>query len=189
LGCFFDKTNITLADGSIRPLNTLMTGNEVLVYSSFGQIQKSRVLAIFHHQRSSIRFLDIYTTNNQEPLRLTPSHSILIKKNNDKSSLFYYDFAYNIVIGDLIFSSKLKPVRVINIKEIILYNQTISTPLTFEGNILVNNLIASCYATYTHQFMHILTTPIRYWYQIEIFSRFNYFIVHFIDFYSKIKFE
>ncbi len=128
--------------------------------------------------------MDIYTTNNQEPLRLTPSHSILTKKNNE----FYYDFAYNIAIDDLILSSKLKPVRVINIKEIILYNQTISTPLTFEGNIIVNNLIGSCYATYTHKFMHILTTPIRYWYQIERFSRFNYILIHFIDIYSKIKF-
>jgi len=165
-------------------LNTLKTGEEVLVYSSFGQIQKSRVLTIFHHQRSSVRFLDIYTTNNQEPLRLTPSHSILTKKNNQ----FRYDFAYNIAIGDLILSSKLKPVQVINIKEIILYNQTISTPLTFEGNIIVNNLIGSCYATYSHNLMHILSTPIRYWYQIERFSQFNYILVHFIDIYSKIKF-
>jgi hypothetical protein len=169
-------------------LNTLNTGEEVLVYSSFGQLQKSRILTIFHHQRSSVRFLDIYTRNNREPLRLTPSHSILTKKNNDQQSLFHYDFAYNIVIGDFIFSSKLESVQVVNIKEIILYNQTISTPLTFEGNIIVNNLIGSCYATYTHQFMHMLTTPIRYWYQIETVSRFNYFIVHFIDFYSKINF-
>jgi hypothetical protein len=158
------------------------------VYSSFGQIQKSRVLAVFHHQRSLVRFLDIYTTNNQEPLRLTPSHSILTRKNHAKESLFHYNFAHNIAIGDFILSSNLNPVRVMNIKEIILYNQTISTPLTFEGNIIVNNLIASCYATYTHQLMHILTTPIRYWYQIETFSRFNYLIIHFIDFYSKINF-
>lgn len=188
LGCFFDQTNITLADGSIRPLNRLTTGEEVLVYSSLGQLTKSRILTIFHHQRSSVRFLDIYTTNNLEPLRLTPSHSILTKKTNRQQNFFHYDFAYNIVIGDFIYSSELEPVEVVTIKEIILYNQTISTPLTFEGNIIVNNLIGSCYATYTHKFMHLLTTPIRYWYQIEIFSRFNYFLVHFIDLYSTMNF-
>ncbi|CAF3565946.1 unnamed protein product [Rotaria sp. Silwood1] len=188
LGCFFDKTNITLADGSMRPLNLLTVGEEVLVYLSSGKTQKSRVLTIFHHQRSSVRFLEIYTVNKQEPLRLTPSHSILIKKNTKKQSSFHYSFAHKVAIGDFVFSSELKSLRVINIKEIILYNQTISTPLTFEGNIIVNNLIASCYATYRHKFMHMLTLPLRYWYQIEMFSHFNYFIVHLIDFYSKINF-
>jgi hypothetical protein len=111
-----------------------------------------------------------------------------MKKSNVKQSSFYYDFASNVEIGDLLFSSKFKPLRVINIKEILLYNQTISTPLTFQGNIIVNNLIASCYANYHHQFMHLLTIPMRYLYQIETFSQFNHFIVHFIDFYSKINF-
>ncbi len=188
VGCFYDKTNITFADGSIRPLDLLNIGDEVLVYSSSGQLEKSRVLTIFHHQRSSVRFLDLYTTNDQEPLRLTPSHSILIKKTNVKQSSFYYDFASNVEIGDWLLSSKFKPLRVINIKEILLYNQTISTPLTFQGNIIVNNLIASCYATYHHQFMHLLTIPMRYLYQIETFTQLNHFILHFIDLYSKINF-
>lgn len=131
--------------------------------------------------------MDIYTTDSQEPLRLTPSHSILMKKNDGKQSSFYYDFASNIATGDFVFSSQLKPLQVLNLKEVILYNQTISTPLTFEGNIIVNNLIASCYATYYHRFMHILTIPIRYWYQIETFPQFNNFIVDFIEFYSKIS--
>jgi hypothetical protein len=169
-------------------LDRLTTHDQVLVYSSSGQIQKSRVLAIFHHQRSSVRFLDIYTIDNQQPLRLTPTHSILIKKNSDQQSSFHYEFAYKIAINDWILSSKLQPIRVIEIKEILLYNQTISTPLTFEGNILVNNLIASCYATFNHQLMHFLTTPIRYWYQIEGFSRFNSVLIHLIDLYSKINF-
>jgi hypothetical protein len=169
-------------------LNLLTIGEEVLVYLSSGQIKKSRVLTIFHHKRSSVRFLDIYTTNDRTPLRLTSSHSILTKKNNGKQSPFDYDFASNIAIGDFVVSSKLKSVKVINIKEIMLYNQTISTPLTFEGNIMVNNLIGSCYATFNHQLMHMVTMPIRYWYQIETFSRLNYIIVYFIDLYSKISF-
>lgn len=163
-------------------------GEEVLVYSPSGKITKSRVLTIFHHQRSSVRFLEIHTASKQEPLRLTPSHSILMKKNDQKQSDFYYNFAFNIAIGDFVLSSELKPLRVINIKEIILSDQVISTPLTFEGNIIVNNLIGSCYATYRHEFMHMLTVPLRYWSQIETLSQFNYVFVHFIDFYSMIRF-
>ncbi|CAF3682485.1 unnamed protein product [Adineta steineri] len=188
IGCFFDKTNITLADGSTRSLDALNIGDEVLVYLPSGQFEKSRVLTVFNHQRSSVRFLDIHTIDNQDPLRLTPSHSILTKKNNIQQSSFYYDYASNIAIGDFVLSAQLKARQVINIKETILYNQTISTPLTFEGNIIVNNLIASCYATYHHKFMHILSIPIRYWYQIETFPQFNHFIIHLIELYSKLSF-
>ena len=175
-----------MADGSFRPLNFLTSDDEVLVYLSTGKVQKSRLLTVFHHQRSSVRFLDIYTTAGQVAVRLTPSHSILLKKNSEKSSSFQY--ASNVAIGDFLYSSKLRSARVTNIKEIILYNQTISTPLTFEGSIIVNNLIASCYATYNHYFMHLLTTPIRYWYQMETFPRFNSLILYFIEFYSKMHF-
>lgn len=178
LGCFHEHTQITLADGSTRSLNALHTGDEVLVHSSSGQFHPSRVLTVFHHQRSSVRFLDLYTTENSQPLRLTPSHSILTKNG--------YDFASNLLVGDWLISSEFQSIQITKIEEIVLVNQTISTPLTFEGNIIANNLIASCYATFNHQSMHWITTPIRYWYQIERFSRWNSYLVHLIDFYSMI---
>lgn len=178
LGCFHEHTQITLADGSTRSLNALHTGDEVLVHSSSGQFRPSRVLTVFHHQRSSVRFLDLYTTENSQPLRLTPSHSILTKNG--------YDFASNLLVGDWLISSEFQSIQITKIEEIVLVNQTISTPLTFEGNIIANNLIASCYATFNHQSMHWITTPIRYWYQIERFSRWNSYLVHLIDFYSMI---
>ncbi|UJR30070.1 hypothetical protein I4U23_017614 [Adineta vaga] len=188
IGCFFHQTNITLVDGSTRSLDSLNIGDKVLVYHPSGQLHSSTILTIFHHQRSSVRLLDIYTINQHEPLRLTPFHSILTRKSTSKQSTFHYDFALNIAIGDFVLSSNFQSLKVTNIKEIILYNQTISTPLTFEGNIIVNNLIASCYATYQHKFMHLLTIPIRYWYQLGNFPRLNHFLIDLIEFYSKINF-
>lgn len=182
LGCFFDETKITLADGSVRPLKSLTNVDEVLVYSSIGKLVKSRILTVFHHQHSSVRFLDIYTTNNKEPLRLTPMHSILTQTNSNDRASFEYKFANQISIGDWILSSKLHPVQVTNIEEIRLFNQTISTPLTFEGNIIANQLISSCYATLNHKLMHFISTPLRYWYQMKPLSQLNSFLIHFIDF-------
>ena len=37
------------------------------------------------------------------------------------------------------------------------------TPLTMEGNIIVNGGLASCYATVDHDLAHVGVTPIR-WY-------------------------
>ena len=163
-------------------MNSLSNGDEVLVYSSTsGEFQKSQILTVFHHRRSSVRFLDLYTTDQVEPLRLTPSHSILTNKHAHPQSSFHYEFASNLVVGDWLISSKRHSIQITKIEEIHLFNQTISTPLTFEGTIIVNDLIASCYATFSHQWMHWLSTPIRYWYQIESFAPWNFLLVHLID--------
>ena len=186
-GCFYAHTNITLADGSLRSLDALKAGDEVRVYTRAGKIRSSRVLTIFRHYRSSVRLLEISTNHQDKPLRLTPSHSLLIQsKGRSSSSGFRFDFASTIEIGDHLRLSDSRAVRVVNIKEVVLTNQTISTPITFEGTILANELIASCYATFSHSWMHFLSTPVRYWYQLGTFARLNRLIVETIDFYARL---
>lgn len=161
-------------------------GDEVRVYSTMGHFQTSRVLSVFHHFHSSVKLLEVYTDNNDdEPIRLTPKHSILIGKQSHSQHSFKFDYASILEIGDSLLSSNLKPVRVINIKEIMIYNQTISTPLTFEGNIIANDFIASCYGTYSHSLMHLLSGPFRYWSRVELFPQLNTLVIHVLDLYAK----
>ena len=35
-------------------------------------------------------------------------------------------------------------------------------PLKFEGNIVVDNILASCYAEFDHHLAHIVMTPMRW---------------------------
>ena len=142
-------------------MSELVVGDLVFVKNKY-KVTTSPILAIFQHYRNVIRFLDIYTNESINPLRLTPLHSLLVVAKYDKHPR--YTFAQDVSINDIVFSSDLHQVRVINIKETLIYNDSGYAPLTFEGNIIVNDILASCYATYDHSIMHIITTPIRWWF-------------------------
>ena len=171
-------------------MNDLVEGDSVFVKHN-EEIIESTILVVFRHYRSSIRFLDICTAGQMMPLRLTPLHSLLVLSKYDTRER--YSFAKDLSIGDFVFLSDLRPLKVVNIKEVVVYNDSGYAPLTFEGNIIINDLIASCYAKYGHSTMHIITTPIRWWFFIlfkyQQFPYFNYLqklttdiIVSFIDF-------
>lgn len=148
-------------------MRDLDTGDRVLVsiYSPNKDLKliSSTILTVFHHHCSSIRLLEIYTMDQEQPVRLTTTHSLLVRKANAHTEKFEY--ASEISVGDYLFSPSLEPQRVLEIKEIVVENSTVYAPLTFEGTIVTNHSIASCYGTYPHQFMHVLTIPIRWWYR------------------------
>jgi len=156
-----------LEDDTLKLIRNLVMGERVLVSTylpgKYSKPTPSSILAVFHHHCSSIRLLDIYTTHQAQPLRLTPTHLVLVRKFNTNVEKFQY--ASEVSIGDFLFSSALQPQRVFDIKEIVVDNTTVYAPLTFEGTIVTNNLIASCYGTYSHNFIHVLTTPVRWWYR------------------------
>ncbi|CAF5158200.1 unnamed protein product, partial [Rotaria magnacalcarata] len=105
-----------------------------------------------------------------------------------------YVFAKDVSIGSLVLSSDLSPLTVIAVKEVVIYDDSGYAVLTMEGNIIANGIVASCYATYDHSMMHIITTPMRWWFHILIELRqlivFDYLqqmtsniIVSLVDFY------
>jgi hypothetical protein len=150
----------------------------------------SSVLAIFRHHRSSIPFIELHTINNKtEPLRLTPLHSILLRKSNER--IEQYRFARDVSVGDFVFSiSSGQLIEITAVRSIVHVEEYAYAPLTFEGTIVANSLIASCYATFCHSIMHILMTPIRWWYWLLIQFQQPYlhklstiFCVRFVDLY------
>ncbi|CAF0859572.1 unnamed protein product [Adineta ricciae] len=162
--CFSSKTMVTLESGIQVPLHNLQVGEQVRIDSH----KSSAVLAIFRHYRSSILFMEIYFNENRsQPLRLTPTHSVLVRGSHDESE--QYRFARDISAGDFVYSTLLhQMVKVIKIRESTNVDDYAYAPLTFEGRIVTNNIIASCYATYPHWLMHIITTPLRWWYWLLI---------------------
>ena len=174
-------------------MSDLVVNDQVYVMKE-NQVISSPVLAIFRHHRSSIRFIDIYTTESIFPLRLTPLHSLLVRPKHSRTER--YAFAQTISVDDFVFSSDSRFIKVTNIIEILVSNDIVYAPLTFEGSIIVNGLVASCYGTLDHSIMHMITIPIRWWYFILLqFHRlpgFDYcqsitsnLIVLFIDFYGQ----
>ncbi|CAF1154832.1 unnamed protein product [Rotaria sordida] len=190
-GCFASNTSVRLATGHLKQISNLHVGDLIFVKRE-NQIITSPILAIFRHYRSLIRFVDIYTTDSIIPLRLTPLHSLLVLPKQDKHER--YLFAKDVSIGSHVFSSDLRLLTVVNIKEVLISDDNGYTILTFEGNIIVNDIVASCYATYDHSIMHMMTMPMRWWFlilfQLRQLIEFDYLqqltnkiIVSFVDFY------
>jgi hedgehog protein len=191
--CFASNTTLRLVTGHSKRMSDLLVGDLVFVKRE-NDVIVSAVLAIFRHHRHSISYIDIHTEGSTSPLRLTPLHSLLILRKHGKNEC--YSFAQDVSVGDYVFTSNLRRVKVIDVKELFIHDDYAYAPLTFEGTIIVNDIIASCYGTYSHSTMHMLTTPIRWWYLIVFqFRRVmeldrlqkltSNLIVYFIDFYLK----
>lgn len=188
--CFAFNATVQLTNSRVKKMSDLIVGDPVFVKHN-NEIKESVIVAVFHHYRNIIRFLDIYTMESMIPLRLTPMHSLLVLLGNDTRER--YLFAKDVSVGDFVFSSDLRPLKVTHVKEVLVYNTTGYAPLTFEGTIVVNDIVASCYATYDHSTMHVITTPLRWWFNILFkfyaFSGIDYvhefttgIVVSFVDF-------
>ena len=154
----------------------LTVGDQVLVtYSdTYGnlQIKSSVLLAMdiyqYHNPLSPVEYRKIYTTANTSILHITPSHSLLMKKKYQHHP--QYQFAADAEIGDVlyIFSGNdrlVNEVTIIYIDQVQLFDAY--APLTFEGNLIVNDVIVSCYGTFTHSTGHLVKMMRRWslhWY-------------------------
>jgi hypothetical protein len=161
-------------DGTEVYIRDLKVGDKVLVaYQSFNNditLVYSQLLALDIYQKweksSPINYLQIYTekTNNEDPLYITPSHSLLVRKKNRSKK--EYLFASAVEIGDYLYQTtnnyqsinEVKVIEIYSIKQFDAY-----APLTLEGNIVVNNRIVSCYGTFSHSIGHLIKMPRRYY--------------------------
>lgn len=154
-------------------MQDLKLGDEVLIVhqSSNGgmRLGYSRLLALDIYQKwntsSSIDYLEIKTLNDNEvPLYITPAHSLLVRRKHQLEK--EYLFASEVNVGDFLYQTINNhrslietPINEINtVKQFDAY-----APLTFEGNLIVNNRVVSCYGTFAHSTGHLVKMPRRYW--------------------------
>ena len=161
--CFASNATVRLVSGHLKRMSDLAIGDQVYVKRE-DVVVSSAVLTVFRHYRHLIHFIDIYTTESNVSLRLTPTHSLLVLS-QDRTTMSY-SFARDVRVGEFVFTSDLRLLKVIDIKEISFSKDYVYAPLTFEGTIIVNDIIASCYGTYAHSTMHMVTLLIRWWYYI-----------------------
>jgi hypothetical protein len=172
LVCFDGNSIVSRADGSGVHISQLNVGDQVLVahFNANGSIalRSSPILAIDIYQHYNrllpLHYREIYTTSNSTALHITSSHSLFVRKKY--KSYAEYLFAFQIDIGDHLYfveedDRSANEVTVTRIDDQILFDAY--APLTFEGNIVVNHLIVSCYGTFTHSTGHFIKMARRWW--------------------------
>ena len=171
--CFDGDGLLVKDDGSRVKMRDLKVGDQIVVAyrtkTERIELRVSPVLAVDIFQKfnnnSSVDFLQIELESNEKikSLHITPKHSLLVKK--EKQLQVEYLFADQVQIGDYLYSTaddrrSTNVLKVARINKVKLFDAY--APLTFEGTLLVNDMIVSCYGTLEHSFVHLLMTPRRW---------------------------
>lgn len=170
--CFHGSNTVSMESGETKPISELKPGDSVLTMKEDGSLVFSPVVLDYHHAPQQMATFRIIRTCRGHNLTLTPNHLLFIGNDDDettklmKVSSLQSVFASNVKIGDdVLVKSGNEMVRdkVIDIVEESLIG--FYSPLTMEGTMVVENILASCYSSIENQKLaHIAFAPFR-WFQ------------------------
>ena len=146
-GCFRSNSTIRLVDGKTKTMNKLKIGDRVQSMNKDGEIVYSEIAMFLDNKpnKKDVLFFVIRTVNPSRELYLTKSHLIYVRRRY--SSFWKVQFAKMVQKGDFVkvfIDGKLVAAEVTDIS---VSNERGSiAPLTNEGNIIVDGVLASCYA-------------------------------------------
>ncbi|XP_012251148.2 sonic hedgehog protein A [Athalia rosae] len=166
-GCFPGKSTVITEDGTDKSMNQLRLGERIAALDSTGTMVYSEVIAFLDRSPEARRQFVRLTTESGHALTLTPSHLVPVSLKAGRTT----EFASKIQIDDQILVHDfdlqdgeriLRWDRVVTTSLVI--EEGIYAPLTTEGTVLVDNVMASCYAVVDSQLVaHYAFLPMRIW--------------------------
>ncbi|XP_078057124.1 sonic hedgehog protein-like [Mustelus asterias] len=166
-GCFPSKAMVTLENGQTRAVSQLNPGDRVLTVDAAGKVVPSQVLLFLDKEEElRISFTVLETEDPQQRLELTAAHLVFVSDNNtDKMENFRPMFASRMRTGQFILVREVGSGRLRSSKIKAIYAEEdigAYAPLTSHGTLLVNNVLASCYAVIEkHHWAHLAFAPLR----------------------------
>ncbi|XP_011260776.1 sonic hedgehog protein A [Camponotus floridanus] len=170
-GCFPAKSLIRTEHGGTKRLDEVHLGERIAALNSHGDIVYSEVIAFLDRAPSEMREFVHLTTESGRVLTLTPAHLVPVE---GRSSIF----AAKVQLGDRVLVSD--PVarngtdssprwdKVVETKLVL--EKGVYAPLTTEGTIIVDDVVASCYAVIDSQTVaHYAFLPLRVWSSVTSF--------------------
>ena len=163
-GCFAAGTYVTMADGSLQPIEDLKINDKVQTISSdTGEIITDTVFMFLDVAPSSTHeFIEL--SYESGTLTLTDYH--LLYTSNNKFDTFMTTvpaYAKDVSSGSYIYvnvNGTLTMRQIIQVRRVTA--KGLYAPLTLSGNILVNGVASSCYASISkHWLAHFALSPLR----------------------------
>ncbi|XP_041823474.1 sonic hedgehog protein A [Melanotaenia boesemani] len=177
-GCFPGSSTVTLQDGTKKAVQALRTGDRVLAADSHGNLIYTDFVMFIDRDSTFKRVFYVIETESGQRITLTPTHLIFIGSDNitQAEPRMSAVFASHVQPGDKVFvfdaeQSRLAPV---NVKRIYTQeHQSSFAPVTTQGTIVVDQVLASCYAVIEdHDLAHWVLAPVRlaHWVSSLLFS-------------------
>ncbi|CAM5146806.1 unnamed protein product [Eretmochelys imbricata] len=170
-GCFPARALATLESGARTPLWALRPGQRVLAMDEQGRATYSDFLAFLDKEASAPTTFHVIET--QEPprrLALTPAHLLFVAENSTApAARFQAAFASHVRPGHYVLVAEvgmsLRPARVVDVS-----TQTdfgAYAPLTRHGTLVVDDVVASCFALVQEQWLAQLAFwPLRLYHSL-----------------------
>nr|XP_031829455.1 sonic hedgehog protein A [Nomia melanderi] len=172
-GCFPGKSLVRTEDGLAKRLDQVRLGDRIAALDSRGDIVYSEVIAFLDRSLTERRQFVRLTTESGRMLTLTPAHLVPVE---GRSSVF----AGRVQPGDKILvrdpadenevEHRLRWDKVMDSRLVL--EEGVYAPLTMEGTLLVDDVVASCYAVVDNQDLaHLAFLPYRIWSSLKSFVR------------------
>jgi len=164
--CFWAGNEVQTLERGVIKINQLEIGEHVQSIGADGTIYFSEVLLHMDSVNGFTTFIRV-TTKSGKRLMLTPNHLIHIKGSSPK-------FASSLQIGEevwVIENSTVVPDIIISTEQVL--DKGANSPLTESGSIVVNDILASCYAAHNnHDAIHMFFAPLRIYLRAKKFAKY-----------------
>lgn len=163
-GCFTGDSLVENSDGQRVPVSQVRVGDRILSLDlNRGKLVYSEVILFLDRDPNAKRNYLRIRTELGRTIKLTPSHLLLRTKNND-SSVKEPVYADEIRVGDQLYvrheGREFVPDTVVHIEWF--FEMGVYAPLTRTGTIVVDDVLASCYAVIHSQTLaHVAFAPYR----------------------------
>lgn len=176
-GCFPGSSTVTLQDGTKKPVKDLQSGDRVLAADERGNPIYTDFIMFIDQDSTTRRLFYVIETDAGQKITLTAAHLLFVAQNGSTGTHRGMSavFASQVQPGQSVFvfddGERLVPVTVKRI-----YTQTNEgsfAPVTVQGTVVVDQVLASCYAVIEdHDLAHWALAPVRlaHWVSSLLFS-------------------
>jgi hypothetical protein len=172
-GCFPGTSYVTVEGRGRVPLTSVKVGERVLASNSEGHVTYSDVMLFLHHDTTAIGSFYSLQADSGHVIQLTANHLIYRSRcrtnhtTNNFASCAEAVFADDVRVGDTLFHVASDKKYVVTSRVVSITVERIAgmyAPLTSAGNVVVDDVIVSCYATVASQSVaHASFAPLRLW--------------------------
>ncbi|XP_063308741.1 sonic hedgehog protein [Pelobates fuscus] len=169
-GCFPALATVSLEGGGTKSVEDLEPGDRVLTADGQGRLVYSNFLMFIDRQESVKKvFYVIETSQPRASIRLTAAHLLFVAQTQGNGNRFMKSvFASDVQPGDLVYVVNQKQ-GIASLEEVEVSNVHLAedfgayAPMTDEGTLVVDGVLASCYAVIEeHNWAHMAFAPLRF---------------------------